>query len=122
MNDSQVLVVEDDKDLSNIYTIILRHAGYSVSQSFNGEEALAAIKNSEPDVILLDIFMPVMDGKTFLETFDLSKHPNVKVIVCSNTSDAALMEEMVNLGADKVVTKSTMEPSDLERLIAPYFY
>lgn len=120
MSDRTVLVVEDDHDLSNIYSIILKHAGYQVQTAFNGQEALDAVEAQNPDLILLDIFMPIMDGKTFLEKFDITKHKDTHVVVCSNTSDAELLDDMLSLGADKVVTKSTLEPNDLEALVAPY--
>ena len=121
MSGGRVLVVEDDKDLSNVYSIILKHAGYNVQQSYNGEEALEAVQTSKPDLILLDIYMPVMDGKSFLQKLDLRQHPDLHVVVCSNTADAELLDEMLTLGADQVVTKSTMEPGDLEQLVAAYF-
>jgi CheY-like chemotaxis protein len=116
----RVLVVEDEKDLRDVYAIILEHAGYEVCRSSNGKEALKEVESCKPDLILLDIFMPVLDGKGFLEQLDSSKYPNMKVIVCSNTSDNGLMEEMLTLGADKIVTKSTIAPSDLARLVEPY--
>lgn len=121
MSDQTVLIVEDDRDLSNIYSIILRHAGYSVRTAANGQEALDAVAKDQPQLILLDIFMPVMDGKTFLEKFDAPNNPGTHVVVCSNTSDPILLDDMLSLGADKVVIKSTLEPSDLTALVAAYF-
>lgn len=115
------MVVEDEKDLRDVYGIILKHAGYDVCESTNGQEALHNIDQCAPDLILLDIFMPVMDGEQFLRKLDLSKYPKTKVIVCSNTADQALMDNMLKLGADKVVTKATLAPSDLAELVAPYF-
>jgi CheY-like chemotaxis protein len=121
MSNRTVLVIEDDKDLSNIYTLILERAGYQVRQSFNGEEALKEIAASKPRLILLDIFMPVMDGKTFLQTLNLADYPKTRIVVCSNTADPELVEEMLSLGADKFVTKATLEPNDIESLAAEYF-
>lgn len=121
MNTDQILVVEDEKDLRDVYGIILRHQGYGVRTSSNGLEALEAIKEWKPSLILLDIFMPLMDGKQFLEKLDLKKYSGVKVVVCSNTSDHKLMDEMLKLGADKVITKANLDPNGLVELVAPYF-
>lgn len=121
MNHGSVLIVEDEKDLRDVYSLILKHAGYEVTEAANGQEALNGMSVPPPDLILLDIFMPVLDGKGFLEHFDTAKHPGTNVIVCSNTADKALMAEMINLGAKQVVTKATLAPSDLTTLVAPYF-
>jgi OmpR family response regulator RpaB len=106
MSTGRVLIVEDEKDLRDIYAIILERAGYDES--------------CNPDLILLDIFMPILDGKGFLQKLDVKKHPKMKIVVCSNTSDSKLMDDMIKLGADKFVTKSSMAPSDLTTLVEPY--
>jgi DNA-binding response OmpR family regulator len=120
MSTGRVLIVEDEKDLRDIYAIILERAGYDVCQSSNGKEALAEVESCNPDLILLDIFMPILDGKGFLQKLDVKKHPKMKIVVCSNTSDSKLMDDMIKLGADKFVTKSSMAPSDLTTLVEPY--
>jgi two-component system sensor histidine kinase/response regulator len=120
MSKGKVLIVEDEKDLRDVYTIILEHAGYEVFESANGQEALDHVETYMPNLILLDIFMPVLDGKGFLQKLDIKKHPKMKIVVCSNTSDNQLMDDMIKLGADKIVTKSDMAPSDLTTLVQPY--
>jgi CheY-like chemotaxis protein len=121
MKTDQILVVEDEKDLREVYSLILRHHGYGVHVSSNGLEALEAVKAHHPKLILLDIFMPLMDGKEFLQKLDMKEHSGVRVVVCSNTSDSRLMDEMLKLGAEKVVTKANLDPSGLVDLVAPYF-
>lgn len=120
MNPRTVMIVEDEKDLRDVYAIILKHAGYDVCESTNGQEALEKLDGCKPDLILLDIFMPTMDGEQFMRRLDKAKYPNVKVIVCSNTSDKELMETMLALGADKIVTKASLAPTDLTDLVEPY--
>lgn len=121
MNNNMVMVVEDEKPLRDVYGIILRHGGYEVCEASNGEEALKKFNDYTPKLILLDIFMPVMDGEQFLKGLDLSKYPDTKVVVCSNTADKELIDRMLNLGAEKVITKASLAPSDLLALAAPYF-
>lgn len=120
MGNYKVLVIEDEKDLRDIYEIILKSDGYDVYTSTNGKEALESVKANHPELVLLDIFMPVMDGKTFLENVDFSENPKMKIIVCSNTSDNDLMSEMIELGAERVVTKADLGPKDLSMLVKSY--
>ncbi|MDB5177398.1 MAG: two component transcriptional regulator, winged helix family [Candidatus Saccharibacteria bacterium] len=120
MNTSKVLVVEDEKDLRDIYEIILKRDGYDVYTSSNGKEALEVVKAQHPTIVLLDIFMPVMDGKSFLQNVHIDDYPDMKIIVCSNTSDNNLMNEMIALGAEKVVTKADLGPKNLASLIRSY--
>lgn len=120
MTSGKILIVEDEKDLRDVYELILKHSGYDVAVATNGVEALDAISKYNPSLVLLDIFMPIMDGKTFLQKLKINNHPNLTVIVCSNTSDENLMDEMVKLGAKKVVTKADLAPSDLTLLVEPY--
>ena len=64
---ADILVVEDDKDLNAAYRIILGKEGHAVETAFNGEEALQKLKSFEPQLILLDLLMPVMGGLEFLK-------------------------------------------------------
>ena len=59
-----VLIVDDNDDSREILAMILAHAGYSTSQARDGAEALASARARAPSVILMDIFMPIMDGLT----------------------------------------------------------
>ena len=58
----RVLVVEDDKDLRNLVVDILKDAGYDVTEAVDGGMAVEKARTERPDVILLDVMMPVMDG------------------------------------------------------------
>ncbi len=62
-----ILVVDDDADLRHALAEIFAAAGYGVTTAANGKEALACLDEHRPDVILLDMMMPVMDGRQFLE-------------------------------------------------------
>jgi len=61
-----VLVIEDDADLAEMIEVVLESEGYEVRTAVNGKEALKVLGEWRPDVILLDLKMPVMDGWTFL--------------------------------------------------------
>jgi two-component system response regulator len=67
MGKRRVLNVEDNFDNRTIYSVLLEHAGYLVSQAPDGAEGVALAKRECPDVILMDLSMPVMDGWTALD-------------------------------------------------------
>ena len=80
-----ILIVEDDEDIQGIYKEILEcHFDVRLTQTFDGRQGLAAVRKEKPDLIILDILMPVMNGDEFLkelrETLDIR---DVPVIVCS---------------------------------------
>lgn len=62
MEKKTVLLVEDQPDNRTIYTTILEHGGYAVLEAENGEEGVSRARESRPDLILLDLSMPVLDG------------------------------------------------------------
>lgn len=112
-----VLVVEDEIVLQDVYKLILTSGGYNVHTASNGVDGLRKIKAVKPDVVLLDLFMPQMDGKELLRNIDLSDYPNMKVVVYSNLSDKTTENEVINLGAHDFVLKSSMTPNDLLELV-----
>ena len=59
---SKILVVDDEDDVRNLLIMIFRDAGYDVMSASNGKEAVEKAKRERPDLIFLDILMPVMDG------------------------------------------------------------
>jgi CheY-like chemotaxis protein len=61
-----VLVVDDDADIRSVVSELLIDEGYQVKTAINGKDALATLSSWRPDVILLDLMMPIMDGWTFL--------------------------------------------------------
>ena len=116
---AKILIVEDDTDLNTAYKIILDNAGYDVVCAFNGEEALAKLKEFEPDLILLDLLMPVMGGLEFLQHYELQqKHPNVKVLIFTNMENSPEVAEAYKLGAHRCIIKSWTAPQNLARVIA----
>lgn len=111
------MVVEDEPMLQEVYRLVLEKGGYKVISAYNGAEALEKLNAETPNVILLDILMPIMDGKKFMHTIDLTKFPSTKIIVHSNLLDSKVEAEMLELGALKVILKSSMTPLELVTMI-----
>jgi CheY-like chemotaxis protein len=114
---ANILVVEDDKDLNNAYCIILESQGYTVESAFDGQEALDKLKDFEPNLILLDLLMPIMGGLEFLQHFDLKAHPAVKVLIFTNMENSPEVAEAYKLGAHRCIIKSWTAPHNLAKVI-----
>ncbi len=117
-NKVRILVVEDDIDLNGAYNMILSSAGYNVASVFNGKEALADIeKNGDPQIMFLDLRMPVMDGIEFLKEYDAPKHPDTTIIVFSNYDAQKEVDHAYDLGAHRYVLKARAAPKELIRIV-----
>jgi two-component system, OmpR family, response regulator ResD len=115
---SKILIVEDDPFLSKAYINVLTKEGFEVEHASTGVEALEKAAANEPNLIILDMLMPQMDGPEFLKQYDVkTKHPNVKVIVFSNMSIAEKVNEAIELGASNYKTKAFFSPREMVQLI-----
>lgn len=110
-----VLLVEDEAILSDAFSTILKKEGYHVELAFNGEEALNRITSVQPDIILLDLLMPVMDGKEFLKKFQNTS--NTPIIVFSNLDAKDDIKEVLELGATRFMLKAWATPQELIKVI-----
>lgn len=116
---ARILVVEDDKDLNNAYSIILKNQGHEVATVYDGKQALSKVRTFEPDLILLDLLMPVMGGLEFLQAYDLlKKHANVKVLIFTNMENSPEVTEAYKLGAHRCIIKSWTAPHNLARVVS----
>lgn len=108
---THVLVVEDDPDMQEVMVLTLEGAGYGVTRASNGQEALDAVEQALPDVIVLDMRMPVMDGWTFAARFHQHHGFRVPIVVCTAAEDAPRRGREVQASA--VLSK----PFDLNDLL-----
>ncbi len=82
--DPKVLIVDDDDELHTLYGLYLRGASYKILEAYNGQEALTILDREKPDLIVLDMIMPVMDGETFLRKLHVTEGLNkIPVIIAS---------------------------------------
>jgi CheY-like chemotaxis protein len=80
----RVLVVEDDQAIREVIADVLDDHGFRVAAASNGEEALAALDRSMPDVVVLDLLMPVMHGWAFMESYgDKTNGSSIPIVVVS---------------------------------------
>jgi DNA-binding response OmpR family regulator len=98
-----ILIVDDEKNIRKLYEKELNRDGYKVMVASSGEEALAAVDASPPDLIVLDIRMPQMDGIEMLNHL-MAKHRNIPVIL--NSAYSSYKDDYFTWAADAYVIKS----------------
>ncbi len=86
---AHVLVVDDDPAIRDLVEIVLASGGYKVSTAEHGEAALERLADTQPDLILLDMRMPVMDGWTFARAYRQQYDTRTPIIVLTAARDAA---------------------------------
>ena len=111
----RIVYVEDDKDISFPISQILIMLGYEVMCANNGKQGVEAAESWKPDIILMDLRMPVMDGPTAIRT--LRSNPdtsNIPVFVLSAYSDAKTRDLCEQIGVDRFMSK----PINIEKVDA----
>lgn len=109
----KIVLAEDEPQIARLIEFKLKKEGYSVTWKENGEEALKAIKADKPDLILLDIMMPVMDGYEVLRR--LKEDENLKSIPVVMLTARAQEKDVVkgiDMGAEDYITKP-FHPAEL---------
>jgi len=104
----KILIVDDDMTFQTTMTAKLRSLGYEVLCAADGEEGLEKAEHEKPDLILLDIKMPKLDGISMLKKLQANKNMNerVPVIITSNLSTIDTISEGIALGVKGYIIKS----------------
>ena len=105
----KILVVEDDKYLINAYRVKLTKAGFDVQLATDGDEALTLLSSFKPDLVLLDLILPIRDGFSVLT--EMKKQPlwsKIPVIIASNLGQKEDIDRGMKLGASDYIVKSDM--------------
>jgi DNA-binding response OmpR family regulator len=114
-----VLVAEDDSFLAETLCLALEEHGVEVELACDGEEAMAALDQKEPDLLLLDLIMPKKDGIAVLQHIrDQNYH--VPVVILSNLSTDMNPEKCMALGAKAYLVKSDMDEDELWPTVEKY--
>jgi len=116
----KILLVEDDTDIANIYSTVLKDSGCTVQIARDGNAALATAAEFKPDLILLDIMIPGVDGLEVLRKIrtDPSQQENhPKIIVMTNLDQEEKVEQAKQHGADGYIVKANIVPHELLELV-----
>ena len=114
-----VLVAEDEAFLLGMIRSILSKHGVRVSTASNGQEAIDVIEKDPPDVLLLDLLMPLVDGFAVLEHRKKRKM-TFPVIVCSNLSDKASIIKCDKFDVSEYIIKSDMDDDQIWSVVEKY--
>lgn len=108
----KILIVEDDQSLSEALQTRLGTEGFKVEVAINGKEGLEKIDQFKPDLILLDIIMPIMDGITMLK--EIKKRAiKTPVIILTNLTEGEVVGEALESGSYNFLVKSNYSLSDI---------
>lgn len=114
MTAKRILIVEDEKPLREAFAFLFKSEGFAVDMAENGKVALAKLRSFKPNLLLLDMLMPVMSGEEFLKHAQLSTtHPHVKTLMLSNLSDAISLEDAAAYGVTDSILKADLSPKQL---------
>lgn len=111
---AKILLAEDDKLISGSLCDALKAGGFEPTAAYDGEEAVAKVKEVMPDLVLLDIMMPKLDGISVL--WELKADPNtakIPVIVLTNIGDVDTISKIVEAGATDYLLKSDQSVGEI---------
>jgi CheY-like chemotaxis protein len=106
-----VLIVDDDKELRTIYRMILEKEGYTIHEATNGAEALQFLMNNTPDLIIMDMLMPMLGGEAVMQRIQqMPALSQVRTLVL--TAYPRFRESAIHFRADQFLVKP-IKPTDL---------
>lgn len=109
-----VLIVDDDEDLHTLYTLYLQGESFKVFRAYNGRDALETVEKVKPNVIVLDMIMPVMDGEEFLVKLRSEKKIKDIPVIIASVNDK-IPQKLLDLGN---ITTTLKKPFTIETLVA----
>jgi CheY-like chemotaxis protein len=115
---SSVLIIDDDRDARDALAQYLRRVGLKVDSAPNGREGLTSILERMPDLIVLDLRMPEMDGAGLLEVLrSYLRLQNVSVVVWTAVPDSPIMERAQALNVDAIMIKPKATLEEIGRMV-----
>ncbi len=115
---AKIAIIEDDQAISQMYRIKFETEGYTVETAENGKLGLALCESMKPDIILLDLMMPEMNGDEMLETMRKTAWgKSIKVVILTNMGEQEIPEKVKSQGVSAVILKADMTPRQVAELI-----
>jgi CheY-like chemotaxis protein len=114
----KICIVEDDDSIREIYKTALEGKGYEVTTAADGEEGLRALKFNRPDVVLLDLLMPKMDGVSLMKVIRGDRElADLPVIVMTNVDDQDVVKKVGKYNASFYLVKSLFDPKKMVGIV-----
>lgn len=118
----KIVIVEDDNITRSTITKFLKRFDFQIETAEDGEEGLQLIKEIKPDLILLDIIMPVMNGfDVFAKVMEDDSLKNTPIIFLTNLDDIRRKKDVLEQGAVDYIVKSNIDLEDLKKKIDHLF-
>ena len=115
---TKVAIIEDDRAIAQMYRIKFEAEGYEVETADNGKLGLELAEKMKPDIILLDLMMPIMNGDEMLKELRLTDWgKDIKVIILTNMGEQELPERVRALGVKKIIAKADMTPRQVAEVV-----
>lgn len=113
-SNTKILIVDDDPFILDMYVIKFKEQGFQIDTATDGKMALEKIKTNSPDILLLDVVMPKMDGFDVIKKIQESKAPRTfKVLFLTNFGQKEDVERGMQMGADGYIIKAHFTPSEV---------
>lgn len=114
----KILIVEDDELMIRMYERIFTHAGYSVDVAKDGQEGWEKIQENPPDLILLDVMMPNVNGLELLKKLKAEpKFKDILVVLLTNLGIQGEIDKAIKSGAAECIVKSNYPPSEVVGMV-----
>ena len=115
----KIAIIEDERSIANMYRYKLEEAGYEVQIALNGKVGLELVEKMKPDIILLDLMMPVMSGDEMLEKVRATAWGSqIKVIVLTNVSAGQLPKNLSYLSIGRYIIKAEYTPTQVATIVS----
>lgn len=114
----KIAIIEDDQAISQMYRIKFEAEGYDVETAENGKLGLQLAESMRPDIILLDLMMPVMSGEEMLKKLrGTSWGKDIKVIILTNRGEQEIPPAVRELDVTALILKANMTPRQVAELV-----
>lgn len=115
---AKIAIIEDDQAISQMYRFKFESEDYAVETAENGKLGLELAQTMKPDIILLDLMMPEMNGDEMLKKLRATSWgKNIKVVILTNMGEQEIPEEVKKLGVSAVILKADMTPRQVAELV-----
>lgn len=101
----KLLVIDDDSAVTDLLSLLLKSNGFDVTATNNSTDGLGIIRDTSPDVVILDLMMPEMDGWQICKA--VREFSQVPIIILSALNDPSMIASVLDAGADDYLTKPT---------------
>ncbi len=117
-NKPRAVVVEDDHDIQYLYKLKLEREGFEVAVASNGQDGLEIIKHFRPEIVLLDLMMPIMNGSEMLAEMRAEEWgSNARVIILTNISKDEAPQALRFLHVDRYIVKAHHTPAQVVNIV-----